>query len=141
MLVYATIADLAAAPWMVDPVPANADRLLARASQLVRGATRTALYDVDADGMPTDADVLAGFRDATCAQVSAWVAAGIVDPNAVLAGSAGVVASKSLGPRSISYAGADQVAAERTRIAGTLTDEALGFLDDLDLWHGVLVIG
>jgi hypothetical protein len=141
MLVYADTADLTSAPWSVSDLPANADRLLVRASQMVRGTTRTAIYAVDDTGMPTDPDVAAAFRDATCAQVSAWIAAGIDDPTAVLAGSAGVVASKSLGPRSISYAGADAVAAERARIAAGLTDEALGYLDDLDVWHGVLVIG
>jgi hypothetical protein len=142
VLVYATTADLVADPWNVSPMPANVDRLLVRASQMVRGATKTALYDTDDAGMPTGPDVLAGFRDATCAQVSAWVTAGIVDPSTASAtSSSGVVASKTLGPRSISYAGADAVAAERARIAGQLTDEALAILDDLDLWHGVLVIG
>ena len=142
MLVYATAADLAADPWGITTPPANVQRLLARASQMVRGATKTALYATDDAGMPTDPDVLAGFRDATCAQVSAWITAGIDDPSsAAAAASSGIVASKSLGPRSISYAGADQAAAERARIAASLTDEALGYLDDLDLWHGVLVIG
>ncbi len=77
----ATAADLAADPWGITTPPANVNRLLARASQMVRGATKTALYATDDDGMPTDSDVLSGFRDATCAQVSAWITAGIDDPS------------------------------------------------------------
>jgi hypothetical protein len=48
---------------------------------------RAALYSVDASGYPADSDIRAGFRDATCVQVEAWVdretaAAGGDDPAA-----------------------------------------------------------
>lgn len=67
--VYATPSDLVvytgAAP------PDDTRRLLLRASRLVEALTRCAVYDVDAEGLPTDAAVAAAFRDAVCAQV-AW---------------------------------------------------------------------
>ena len=141
-LVYATSAELAAAPWSVSPIPANVARQLAYASRLVRAATRSAVYATDATGAPTDAAVIAGFRDAVCAQVSAWADLGITNPAAeAAAASSGVVTSKSLGPRSIGYAGAEAKAAERARICRELTSEAAGHLDDLNLCDAPLVIG
>jgi hypothetical protein len=56
----------------IDP-PEDLTRLLLRASELVDDYTRTAIYDVDDDDFPTDADVIAAFRDATCAQVEFWL--------------------------------------------------------------------
>jgi hypothetical protein len=55
----------------IDP-PTDLTRLLLRASELIDDYTRTAIYAVDTDGMPTDTDIIAAFRDATCAQVEAW---------------------------------------------------------------------
>jgi len=55
-------------------VPGDAARLLARASELVDDHIVTAVYDVDANGQPTDVDVAAALRDATCAQVEFWLA-------------------------------------------------------------------
>lgn len=141
-VVYATSEDLAGAPWSVSPLPANVDRQLAYASRLVRAATRSAIYATDDDGAPTDAAVIAGFRDAVCAQVSAWVSLGITDPAAEGASSSGgVVTSKSLGPRSIGYAGTEGKAAERARIVRELTDEAAGYIDDLNLPSAPWVTG
>jgi len=48
------------------------DALLRRASVVVEGLTRLAVYDVDVDGMPTDPDIDQAFTDATCAQVAYW---------------------------------------------------------------------
>ena len=140
VLVYATTADLAAQPWALSPMPANASRLIARASQLVREATKAAVYDVDPAGKPAEADILAGFRDAVCAQVVTWAEAGI-DPAQAGAGQSGVVASKSYGPRSVQYATYERDAAQRQWVTGHLTDEALGYLRELDIWPGVQVIG
>jgi hypothetical protein len=82
--VYATPAELEA--FTGETAPANAARLLARASRLVDRRMRAALYAVDASGYPADSDIRAGFRDATCVQVEAWVkretAAGGDDPAA-----------------------------------------------------------
>ncbi|WP_151480627.1 hypothetical protein [Streptomyces albicerus] len=53
--------------------PADIDRLLARASELLDSDVLLgAVYDVDASGLPTDADVIKAFSDATCAQVEYW---------------------------------------------------------------------
>jgi hypothetical protein len=139
VLVYATTADLAADPWLLTDPPTNVARLIAKASQMVRTATRTALYDTDAAGKPSDTDVLAGFRDAVCAQVTTWVSSDI-DPTKV-ASSSGVVSSKGYGPRSVAYAGADQAAAARAQAASGLTDEAMGYLTDLGLFRSVRVYG
>lgn len=58
----------------IDP-PHDVDRLLERASELLDDYLRTAVFDVDDDtGLPTDADVIAALRDATCAQVEFWLA-------------------------------------------------------------------
>jgi hypothetical protein len=56
----------------IDP-PEDLDRLLEQASTVIDDNTRTAIYDVDDDDLPTDTDVIAAFRDATCAQVEFWI--------------------------------------------------------------------
>ena len=70
MTAYATPAEFTT--FAAGVLPADIDRLLLRASELVDDYTRTAMYDVDTDGFPTDADDIAAFRDATCAQVEFW---------------------------------------------------------------------
>ena len=69
---YATPAELAAF-LTPDPAPADAvaGRLLDRASRDVRRATKTAVYLVDATGLPTDPDVLAALKEATL-EHAAW---------------------------------------------------------------------
>lgn len=69
---YATTADLI--EWMpsglVDGL--DAPRVLLRASQRIDENVRVP-FGVDDDGVPTDADIAAVLRDATCAQVEFWV--------------------------------------------------------------------
>ena len=72
MTAYATAAELAV--FMGAETPEDADRLLQRASELIDDYTRTAQYAVDDDGLPTDEDDIAAFRDSTCAQVEFWTA-------------------------------------------------------------------
>ena len=81
---YASREDLG--EW-VNPVSDEfeAKTLIREASSLVRKATRFDLYDVTPAGLPSDSFVIAAFRDATCAQVSEWVAADL-DPVAGVAG-------------------------------------------------------
>lgn len=69
---YATSAQLTA--YLGAPAPADADRLLDRASEVIDEALRTAVYAVNTAGAPTDADVIACLADATCAQVEFWLA-------------------------------------------------------------------
>lgn len=68
--VYATPEQLTA--YTGRPAPADADRLLARASEDVDSALLTAVYATDATGRPTDPDVIEALADAACAQVEYW---------------------------------------------------------------------
>lgn len=52
-----------------DPAPANAQRLLERASRDVDQALLTSWYDVDVDGNATDAAVILALQEATFEQV------------------------------------------------------------------------
>jgi hypothetical protein len=132
MLVYAVADDLVTGNW-VQEAPANADALLRKASGLVRRATRAALYDVDGAGKPSDPATLQAFKDATCAQAAAWIEAGI-DPGSLPKPS--VVASKSMGDRSVAYADAPQVAEKSRSLADDLADEAYDILADAGLLNG-----
>jgi hypothetical protein len=71
---YATSAELA--EWLGTAPPADAGRLLRRASELL-DATVYGAYAVDAaTGLPADPDAAAALRDAACAQVEFWVEVG-----------------------------------------------------------------
>lgn len=144
MLIYATSADLVDPPWSLSTLPANVDQLLAAASLLVLGATRSAVYRTDADGYPLDPVVRAAFRDATCSQVTTWIALGI-DPAAAGADAATssgrVAASKSLGPASVSYVGVEGAVAARARLATELSDAAALILSTAGLDTRVRVLG
>lgn len=72
---YASEAELTA--WLpagtsVDDAP----RLLARATEVIDGAVMAAFDVDDATDLPTDTDVAAALRDATCAQVEFWAEVG-----------------------------------------------------------------
>ena len=140
-VVYAKPSDLTDGEWLTE-VPANAAVLLRAASALVRKATRTWVYPIGDDGLPSDPVIVAAFRDATCAQTVAWTSSGI-NPTAQ---GVGVVASKSMGGRSITYAAQDAVA--RAQLVSNLCDEAVQILTDTGTsytwapaWSGVQVIG
>lgn len=71
---YATTAELAA--WLGTDPPADAERQLRRASELL-DATVYGAYSVDSvTGLPADPDAAAVLRDAACAQVEFWVEVG-----------------------------------------------------------------
>jgi len=84
----------------IDP-PVDLSRLLDRATDLIDDYLRTAVYDVDDDGEPTDADVIAVLRDATCAQVEFWLAGDEEDD--IL----GPVQGVALGGMQVQYGAAD----------------------------------
>lgn len=71
-MAYATVAELAV--FMLGEVPGDALRQLDRASELIDDHTRTAVYEHDTDGFPTEAKYIAAFMKATCAQVQFWMA-------------------------------------------------------------------
>lgn len=107
---YATTTDLA--NYIGGSVPDDADRMLARATELIDRILITATYQVDADGDATDTDVIAALTKATCAQVAWWVETG--DET----GLAGVYQSISIGGVSLSRGGsASKGSSNGSRIA------------------------
>jgi len=91
---YATPEQLTA--WTGQPAPADAERLLARASEDIDDALLTACYAVNSAGMPTDPVVVSALADAVCAQVEYQLATG--DDGT---GAAGKWGSVSIGPVSL----------------------------------------
>ena len=83
-------------------------RKLQRASDLLDSALRAAVYAVDTSGNPTDATVIAAFRDAVCAQVEWWRETG--DET----GAAGQWQSVTLGPATM----VRRTTVEGSRLAG-----------------------
>lgn len=134
-IVYADAADLTS--WTGTAAPSNAGALLRSASILIRRATRSAVYAVDGDGLPTDTAVSAAMRDAACSHAAALSAAG-VDPLA--AGTeAGAVASSSIGSASVTFADSAGAAAARTALSVGLCREALSILSAAGLIGGAPV--
>lgn len=71
---YATSADLTG--WLGSQAPADAERLLERASELLDSIV-TASFAVDATSrLPSDPDVATALRDACCAVVEFWLEVG-----------------------------------------------------------------
>ena len=70
---YATGAEFTT--YSGQAVPADIDRLLARASDLIDSQV-TSMYSLETDGTFTETAVADVFRDATCAQVEWWLATG-----------------------------------------------------------------
>jgi len=68
---YATVDDLGA--YLGKEPPADSQRMLARAQDLLDAALKSSPYAVDANGNPTDAAVIAAFNKAACAQVEYWI--------------------------------------------------------------------
>ncbi|MEU8989972.1 hypothetical protein AB0C98_26675 [Streptomyces sp. NPDC048558] len=93
--VYATPEQLTA--WTGQPAPADAERLLARASEDIDDALLTACYAVNDAGMPVEPEIAQALADATCAQVEYQLATG--DDGT---GAAGLWDSVSIGPVSLS---------------------------------------
>lgn len=81
---YATVAEYEA--WANEAAPTNAVWLLDRATEIVDSVV-TASFAVDSDTeLPSDVDVAATLRDATCAQVRMWVEVGVENDVDGLAG-------------------------------------------------------
>lgn len=113
---YATVAQLEA--WTGTTAPADAERLLERASDLVDSRV-TAWYLTDNDGNPSDADVIEALMEATAAQVEFWLTGG-GETDDIL----GPAAASTVGPLNISETHIDRLAPrtiDRLRRAGLLT--------------------
>lgn len=67
---YATVSQLA--DYLHTDAPSNAAKLLEDATRALDDGLLTAVYDVDAGGMPTAAEVQAAFAEAVCAIVEWW---------------------------------------------------------------------
>jgi hypothetical protein len=125
--VYATPEQLAA--WLGKPAPADADRLLARASEDIDDALLTAVYRTDAAGMPVSPRIRAALTAAVCAQVEYQLAGG--DDGT---GAAGKWDSVSIGP--VSMSGRQQSAGDASDV--DLAPRAHRALKRVELLPGVI---
>jgi len=132
-LVYATADDLTT--FLGEAAPANADRLLKGASNLVRTATRAALYDVTSAGLPSDPDVAEAFRDAACAQAAEWIDKG-VDPGAGTAPAA--PQSSGIGGATVNWGAPGGLTPEQTLTQ--LIPDARWYLEAAGLVSGVVQV-
>lgn len=99
MRVYATPEQLAAYPGGSTVPDADADALLRTASRMVDRLLTGRVYDTDADGMPTDVDVLQALADAACAIATELVATGATAAGASLQWDSVGIGSVSLSGR------------------------------------------
>lgn len=120
--VYATTTQLANT--LHEAPPLNAVQLLEDASRALDDALKTALYDTDTAGLPTDATVAAAFAEAVCAIVQWWGETG--DP----VGADGGWDSVSAGPVSLSRGSGSGAATPIA--AGALPPRAAAALGRLD---------
>lgn len=124
MLVYATVPDLQGWAPSLTVIPDDATQLLRSASIVVARAVNESLY---AEGTV----VTAPKRDATCAQVLAWLTSGIRPGSGGLLNEQALKA-KSIGTRKIEYdtnrTASAEVLAKRERVAEDLAPEAEAIL-------------
>lgn len=71
---YANADDLGA--YLGTEPPADSDRLLIRAQELIDATLTSAMYTSDTNGNPTNAAVIGALKQATCAQVEYWLSVG-----------------------------------------------------------------
>lgn len=72
MTAHATVEQLT--EYLGREAPANAERLLDRASEVIDECLVTAVYSTNTAGVAIDAEVLTALQKATCAQVEFWLA-------------------------------------------------------------------
>lgn len=131
MIPFASVQDLREAGVPVADEATAAARLVA-ASRSVRSALAGCTYDASSP------ELLAVAMEATVAQVAALTSHGLAPGQHVAA----VASSKSLQSASISYAGAEPLAAQVTALAsGDLSPEARAVLTLAGLTPAVRVVG
>ncbi len=130
ILVHATPDDLVDGDWF-ESVPVGAASLLRSASILVSKATRHDRYDTTPAGAPSDPTIAEAFRDATCQQVTEWIAAK-VDPNKGAFGQDLQIGSQSVPGGSVTYAGQATVE-QRAKAATQLSELAFDVLTNAGL--------
>lgn len=131
MLVYANRDALEA--WTGEPAPDNWEQLIRRASVMVGVATRAARYEVTPAGLPADDDQAEAMRDAVCAQVNAWIVAGVDPTGEALTAK---VTTSTIDGATVALDVATE-AADRQRIAGTLCSDAWDILQLAGLIGGM----
>ncbi|MFS0078214.1 hypothetical protein ACL1FX_00185 [Corynebacterium striatum] len=110
------------------------DGLITRASMLMRRFTKGALYAVDEYGMPTDPRIRDAFRDATSAQVLAWVQSELVGELLTDGATAEAsVASSTNNGSSVTFDTSVSTTARARLLSGGLADGALLILEDAGL--------
>ncbi len=112
-VVYATPEQLAA--WLGRPAPADAERLLARASEDIDAALLTACYPIDSTGSPTNPVHARALADAACSQVEYQLAAGEDGTGAAARWSSVSAGSISLSASGTAPAGAPDLAPRALR--------------------------
>lgn len=123
--VYATPEDLA--EWLPGaPTGTVAERLLERASRDVYQATKTAFYEADESGMPTDPGILDALRTATLEQAAWRLARGD-------AGGAGAWDQVAIGSARLARRAGATAPGERAAGGGTLGADALSVLQSAGL--------
>jgi hypothetical protein len=94
---YAEDSDWDDSDFTEGDAPADAQKLLNRASLHIDSLLRNAVYETDDDGLPVDLETLETLRDATLAQAAYWVETG--DVSGAMAG------AQSMGIGSVSVGG------------------------------------
>ena len=113
-------------------------RLVTHASLTIRRATRNATYNTDHDHLPRSETLRHTFRDATTAQVRAWLEADAVED--VLTGGAtaeATLSSTSSNGKSITLDNSAATAARARLASGGLGAEAELILDAMGLLGGM----
>lgn len=137
MLLYATTADVTT--WIGEDLDTDVTAMIRRASILVGNACRNDLYDVDGAGKPSDPDLVEAMRDAVCAQVDYWVAAGI-NPAKGAGGLALAKTEMTVDGATVKYDTTGVVAAAQEAAASidSLTGDALAILRNAGLASGLV---
>lgn len=110
MAAYATAAELAA--YLGAPAPADATRLLDRASEVIDDTVRAPFTTSGGGDLPADASIAAAMKNATCAQVEFWQEVGeandldgLAGTTIMLTGSTGFQGKRApmVAPRALRY--------------------------------------
>lgn len=134
MPVYATASDYQT--WSGAAPPSNIDALLRSASLTIGRLIRTAVYQVDTGGLPTDTATAQALRDATCAQVAHMLATGDTTGTGYVARTEGSIGGlsvrKVLSGAAVTASG--QVAAVSPQVVDILLGSPLAFGAVGDTW-------
>lgn len=137
MLLYATKDDVTT--WVGEEPDVDVTAMIRKASILVGHACRNDLYTLDGAGKPSDPDLVEAMRDAVCAQVDYWVAAGI-NPSAGAGGVGLVKTEMSVDGATVKYDTTGVVAASQAAAASIdgLTCDAVALLRNAGLASGLV---